>query len=137
MARGACVDEPALIRALRSEAIKGAALSQVLSKTLNEQGIDAAIAQYRDLKSRGFENLYASQKGTMQGTSVVAGILPEFVPDGPRGLVEVRAGEAIPPGVLTGRAGAPVELDARLVEDATAVNGIVQDRKSTRLNSSH
>ena len=41
--------------------IKGAALSQVLSKTLDEQGIEAAIAQYRELKSRGFDNLYAAE----------------------------------------------------------------------------
>jgi FKBP-type peptidyl-prolyl cis-trans isomerase len=41
--------------------VKGEALSQVLSKTLTEQGIDAAVAQYRELKSRGFDNLYAAE----------------------------------------------------------------------------
>lgn len=41
--------------------VKGEALSQVLSKTLNEKGIDAAVAQYRELKSRGFDNLYAAE----------------------------------------------------------------------------
>jgi FKBP-type peptidyl-prolyl cis-trans isomerase len=41
--------------------IKGEALSQVLSKTLNEQGIDAAVAQYHELKARGFDNLYAAE----------------------------------------------------------------------------
>ena len=41
--------------------VRGEALSQVLSKTLSEKGIDAAVAQYRELKSRGFDNLYAAE----------------------------------------------------------------------------
>jgi peptidylprolyl isomerase len=41
--------------------IKGEALSQVLSRTLADKGIDAAVAQYRELKSRGFDNLYAAE----------------------------------------------------------------------------
>ena len=41
--------------------IKGEALSQVLSRTLNEKGIDAAVAQYRELKSRGFDDLYVAE----------------------------------------------------------------------------
>src|SRR5262245_59431039 len=41
--------------------IKGEALSQVLSGTLTDKGIDAAVAQYHELKSRGFDNLYAAE----------------------------------------------------------------------------
>lgn len=41
--------------------VKGEAVSQVLSRTLNDKGIDAALAQYRELKSRGFGDLYASE----------------------------------------------------------------------------
>jgi len=41
--------------------IKGEALSQVLSKTLDEKGLEAAIAEYRTLKTRGFGELYANE----------------------------------------------------------------------------
>jgi tetratricopeptide (TPR) repeat protein len=41
--------------------IKGEALSQVLLKTLNEQGLDAAIAEYRGRKEKGFGELYVNE----------------------------------------------------------------------------
>ena len=41
--------------------IKADALSQVLSKTLEERGLEAAIAEYRSLKARGFGELYAAE----------------------------------------------------------------------------
>lgn len=41
--------------------IKAEALSRVLSRTLTDKGIDAAVTQYRELKSRGFDNLYAAE----------------------------------------------------------------------------
>ena len=50
-----------LVFVVRLVDVKGEALSQVLSKTLNEKGIDVARAQYRELKSRGFGDLYASE----------------------------------------------------------------------------
>jgi peptidylprolyl isomerase len=41
--------------------IKGEALSQVLSRTLDDKGLEAAIAEYRGLKERGFGELYANE----------------------------------------------------------------------------
>jgi peptidylprolyl isomerase len=41
--------------------IKGEALSQVLSKTIDERGLDAGIAEYRSLKERGFGPLYVNE----------------------------------------------------------------------------
>jgi peptidylprolyl isomerase len=41
--------------------VKGEAVSQVLSRTLQEKGIDAALAQYRDLKARGFGDLFTNE----------------------------------------------------------------------------
>ena len=41
--------------------IRGEALSQVLLKIIDERGIDAAVAEYRSLKERGFGNLYAGE----------------------------------------------------------------------------
>lgn len=51
--------------------------------------------------------LFVSQAvtGAEVGNSVLAGIVPKFAPDGPRALVLVLTGEAIPPGVITGKAG--------------------------------
>jgi len=41
--------------------IKGEALSQVLSRTLTEKGLDAAVAQYRELKATGFGDLFVNE----------------------------------------------------------------------------
>jgi peptidylprolyl isomerase len=41
--------------------VKGEALSQVLLKTIDERGIEAAVAEYRSLKERGFGDLYTSE----------------------------------------------------------------------------
>ena len=41
--------------------VKGEALSGVLLKTIDERGIDAAVAEYRSLKARGFGDLYTSE----------------------------------------------------------------------------
>ena len=41
--------------------VKGAALSEVLLKTIDERGIDAAVAEYRSLKERGFGDLYTNE----------------------------------------------------------------------------
>ncbi len=41
--------------------VKGEALSEVLLKAIDERGIDAAVAEYRSLKARGFGDLYTSE----------------------------------------------------------------------------
>ena len=41
--------------------VKGEALSEVLLKTIDERGIDAAVAEYRSLKARGFGDLYTNE----------------------------------------------------------------------------
>ena len=41
--------------------VKGEALSEVLLKTIDERGIDAAVAEYRRHKARGFGDLYTSE----------------------------------------------------------------------------
>ena len=41
--------------------VKGEALSAVLLKTIDERGIDAAVAEYRSLKARGFGDMYTSE----------------------------------------------------------------------------
>ena len=41
--------------------VKGEALSQVLLKIVDERGIDAAVAEYRGLKARGFGDLYTNE----------------------------------------------------------------------------
>jgi peptidylprolyl isomerase len=41
--------------------IKKASLSQVLEKVLGEQGLDAAVAEYRRLKRTGFGDLFAGE----------------------------------------------------------------------------
>ena len=41
--------------------VKGEALSEVLLKIIDERGIDAAVAEYRGLKERGFGDLYTSE----------------------------------------------------------------------------
>jgi hypothetical protein len=41
--------------------VKGEALSEVLLKTIDERGIDAAVAEYRSLKERGFGDLYTNE----------------------------------------------------------------------------
>jgi hypothetical protein len=41
--------------------IKGPMLSSRLLKTIDERGIDAAVAEYRELKAGGFEDFYASE----------------------------------------------------------------------------
>ena len=41
--------------------VKGEALSQVLLKIIDERGIDAAVAEYRSLKARGFGDLYTNE----------------------------------------------------------------------------
>jgi peptidylprolyl isomerase len=41
--------------------VKGEALSQVLLKIIDERGIEAAVAEYRSLKARGFADLYTSE----------------------------------------------------------------------------
>lgn len=41
--------------------IKGASLSQVLLKIIDESGLDAAVAEYRALKARGFDDLIANE----------------------------------------------------------------------------
>ena len=41
--------------------VKGEALSEVLLKIIDERGIDAAVAEYRSLKERGFADLYTSE----------------------------------------------------------------------------
>jgi peptidylprolyl isomerase len=41
--------------------IKGEALSAVLLKIIDERGIDAAVAEYRSLKARGFGDLYTNE----------------------------------------------------------------------------
>ena len=44
--------------------IKGEALSERLLKTIEERGIEAAIAEYRSLKERGFGDLYTNEGDT-------------------------------------------------------------------------
>ena len=46
--------------------IKGEALSQVLMKIIDDRGIEAAIAEYRALKERGFGDLYTNE-GELNG----------------------------------------------------------------------
>lgn len=41
--------------------VKGEALSEVLLKTIDERGIDAAVAEYRSQKARGFGDLYTNE----------------------------------------------------------------------------
>jgi tetratricopeptide (TPR) repeat protein len=41
--------------------VKGEALSGVLLKIIDERGIDAAVAEYRSQKARGFGDLYTSE----------------------------------------------------------------------------
>jgi FKBP-type peptidyl-prolyl cis-trans isomerase len=41
--------------------VKGEALSDVLLKTIDERGIEAAVAEYRSQKARGFGDLYTSE----------------------------------------------------------------------------
>ena len=41
--------------------VKGEALSEVLLKTIDERGIEAAVAEYRSLKERGFGDLYTNE----------------------------------------------------------------------------
>jgi len=41
--------------------IKGEALSEVLLKIIDDRGIEAAVAEYRSLKERGFGDLYTSE----------------------------------------------------------------------------
>ena len=41
--------------------VKGEALSEVLLKIIDERGIDAAVAEYRSLKERGFGDLYTNE----------------------------------------------------------------------------
>jgi FKBP-type peptidyl-prolyl cis-trans isomerase len=41
--------------------VKGEALSEVLLKIIDDRGIDAAVAEYRRLKERGFGDLYTSE----------------------------------------------------------------------------
>ena len=41
--------------------VKGEALSEVLLKIIDDRGIDAAVAEYRSLKERGFGDLYTSE----------------------------------------------------------------------------
>jgi FKBP-type peptidyl-prolyl cis-trans isomerase len=41
--------------------VKGEALSEVLLKAIDERGIDAAVAEYRSLKARGFGDLYTNE----------------------------------------------------------------------------
>jgi len=42
--------------------VKGETLSEVLLKAIDERGIDAAVAEYRSLKARGFGDLYTSEQ---------------------------------------------------------------------------
>ena len=42
--------------------VKGEALSQVLLKAIDERGIDAAVAEYRSLKARGFGDLHTNEE---------------------------------------------------------------------------
>jgi hypothetical protein len=44
--------------------IKGEALSERLLKTIEERGIEAAIAEYRSVKERGFGDLYTNEGDT-------------------------------------------------------------------------
>ena len=44
--------------------IKGEALSEVLLKVIDERGIEAAVAEYRSLKTRGFGDLYTNEEDT-------------------------------------------------------------------------
>jgi peptidylprolyl isomerase len=44
--------------------IKGEALSERLLKTIEERGIEAAVAEYRSLKERGFGGLYTNEGDT-------------------------------------------------------------------------
>jgi len=44
--------------------IKGEALSEVLLKIIDERGIDAAVSEYRGLKTQGFGNFYTSEGDT-------------------------------------------------------------------------
>ena len=44
--------------------IKGEALSERLLKTIDERGMEAAIAEYRSLKERGFGDLYTNEGDT-------------------------------------------------------------------------
>jgi peptidylprolyl isomerase len=41
--------------------IRGRALSGILMQTITERGIDAAIAQYRQMKTDGFKDVFASE----------------------------------------------------------------------------
>jgi hypothetical protein len=41
--------------------VKPTSLSQVIGKTIDEKGLDAAVAQYRELRTKGFGDVYASE----------------------------------------------------------------------------
>jgi FKBP-type peptidyl-prolyl cis-trans isomerase len=41
--------------------VKAASMSEALSETLNESGLEAALSQYRELKSKGFKDIYSSE----------------------------------------------------------------------------
>jgi peptidylprolyl isomerase len=41
--------------------IKGASASDTISRTLDEKGIDAALAQYREMRAKGFGDIYTSE----------------------------------------------------------------------------
>lgn len=41
--------------------VKATSLSEVLSQTLKERGIEAAVSQYQELKSRGLADIYTSE----------------------------------------------------------------------------
>ncbi|HEV2914852.1 MAG TPA: FKBP-type peptidyl-prolyl cis-trans isomerase [Pyrinomonadaceae bacterium] len=41
--------------------VKAASLSDMLSQTLKERGIEAVVSQYRELKSKGLEGVYTSE----------------------------------------------------------------------------
>jgi FKBP-type peptidyl-prolyl cis-trans isomerase len=60
-AGGVIPPEATLIFVVTLVDIKADALSQVLSKTLEERGLEAAVAEYRSLKVRGFGEIYANE----------------------------------------------------------------------------
>jgi peptidylprolyl isomerase len=53
--------DAALIFIVELVDIKGASASDTISRTLDEKGIDAAISQYRDMRAKGFGDVYTSE----------------------------------------------------------------------------
>jgi FKBP-type peptidyl-prolyl cis-trans isomerase len=58
---GAIPPDATLIFIIEVMDVKATSLSETLSQTLREKGIEAVVAQYRELKSKGLGDVYASE----------------------------------------------------------------------------